>query len=400
MQGKQVTRIAGWDTHGLPVEIEVEKQLKLNGKKAIEAFGVEKFNALCRQSVFTYKGDWEQLSDRIGYWLDYDHPYITYSNDYIETVWWLLRRLFDGGMLYRGHRVLPYCPRCGTVLSSHELALGYEKIKDRSIYVTFPLEDGSARELVVWTTTPWTLPSNVAAAVHPRLEYGTYTSPKQPGRKFIVALARRPKLEEILGSSVTEVTPAFLGQALAGLRYRRPLDVVPLPEGKNHSVVISGDFVTADDGSGIVHMAPAFGADDYAAGQKHNLALVRPVAADGTFTGTTWPDIEGRLVTAEETNETIIRRLKADGRWLRTEQYEHDYPHCWRCGSKLIYYARDSWFVRTSAVKERMLEINRGVNWNPPEMGERRFGQWLENNVDWALSRDRYWGTSIPIMSK
>jgi isoleucyl-tRNA synthetase len=397
MQGKRVTRIAGWDTHGLPVEIEVEKQLKLNGKKAIEAYGVEAFNRLCRESVFTYKQDWEKLSNRIAYWLDYEHAYITYSNEYVETVWWLLHRLFERHLLYRGHRVLPYCPRCGTVLSSHELALGYEEVRDRSIYVTFPLTDGSGRELVVWTTTPWTLPSNVAAAVHPELPYGTYRSERHPGRSFIVAESRAAKLEELLGGPVTRVGDPVPGQALAGLRYQRPLEVVPIPEGKHHSVVITGAFVTADDGSGIVHMAPAFGADDYAAGQAHDLALLRPVAADGTFQGTTWPAIEGKLVTAEETNETIIKRLKADGRWLRTEQYVHTYPHCWRCGSKLIYYARDSWFVRTSAVKERMLEINRGVNWQPPEVGAGRFGAWLENNVDWALSRDRYWGTPLPV---
>ncbi|HEX6645052.1 MAG TPA: isoleucine--tRNA ligase [Gemmatimonadales bacterium] len=396
MQGRSVTRIAGWDTHGLPVEIEIEKELQLAGKRDIEQFGVAEFNERARRSVFRYQSEWENLSDRIGYWLDYERPYVTYSNDYIETVWWLLHRLWEKDLLYRGHRVLPYCPRCGTVLSSHELAQGYDEVRDRSIYVTFPLEDGSGRELVVWTTTPWTLPSNVAAAVHPELSYRTYESSSHPGRRFIAAEARGEKVAEILGGEVTASAP-YPGRELAGLRYRRPLDVVPLPDGKAHSLVVTGTFVTADDGSGIVHMAPAFGADDFAAGQAHGLALVRPVAADGTFTGTTWAELEGRLVTADETNELIIRRLKAEGRHLRTEQHVHSYPHCWRCRSKLIYYARDSWFVRTSAVKERMLEINRSVGWHPPEVGAGRFGEWLENNVDWALSRDRYWGTPLPV---
>jgi isoleucyl-tRNA synthetase len=394
MQGRQVTRIAGWDTHGLPVEIEVEKQLKLSGKKDIEAFGVERFNALCRESVFTYRDEWVALSDRTGYWLDWDRAYITCSNDYIESVWAVLKRLYQREMLYRGHRVLPYCPRCGTVLSSHELALGYEEVRDRSIYVTFPLEDGSGRELVVWTTTPWTLPSNVAAAVHPDLEYGTYRT--ADGRRLVMAASRAAVLEKLWPEPpVLEGTEP--GRVLLGLRYRRPLDVVPLPEEGRHSVVTAGDFVTADDGSGVVHMAPAFGADDYAVGQREGLAFLRPIATDGTFTGTTWAELEGQLVTADQTNELIIRRLKTEGRHLKTEQYVHSYPHCWRCRSKLIYYARESWFVRTSAIKDRLLELNSAVRWYPPEVGSGRFGEWLANNVDWALSRDRYWGTPLPV---
>ena len=394
MQGHSVTRIAGWDTHGLPVEIEVEKKLNLKGKKDIEAYGVEAFNRLCRESVFTYQNDWVALSDRIGYWLDYDRPYVTCTKDYIETVWWLLRRIFEKGLLVRGHRVLPYCPRCGTVLSSHEVSLGYEEIRDKSVYVTFPLEDGSGRELLVWTTTPWTLPSNVAAAVHPDLEYGTYRI--GDGRRLLVAIARAAA---VLGSKDDSPSPESveLGSALVGKTYRRPLDVVPLPADRKHSIIVAGDFVTAGDGSGIVHMAPAFGADDFRAGEQNGLALLRPVAADGTFTGTTWPELEGRLVTAEETNELIIRRLKTEGRHYRTEQHVHSYPHCWRCKSKLIYYARDSWFVRTSAIKDRLVELNRGINWQPPEVGTGRFGEWLANNVDWALSRDRYWGTPLPV---
>ncbi len=398
MQGESVTRIAGWDTHGLPVEIEVEKQLQLSGKKDIERFGVEKFNALCRESVFRYEAEWRSLSDRIGYWLDYEHPYITCSNHYIETVWWLLHRLWERELLYRGHRVLPYCPRCGTVLSSHELALGYQEVQTQSVYVTFPLEDGSGRELLVWTTTPWTLLSNVGVAVHPELEYGEY---EVDGRTYILATGR-----DALPVSARKGAPSFgdvgarrrfPGRELLGLRYRRPLELVDLPGEGQSRVVVAGDFVTAEDGTGLVHIAPAFGADDFAVGRREGLELARPVAADGTFEGTRWPALEGRLVTDRETNRLIVQRLRDEGRYHLAQEHRHTYPHCWRCQSPLIYYARDSWFVRTTAVRDRMLAITAQVDWHPPEVGAGRFGEWLANNVDWALSRDRYWGTPLPV---
>jgi isoleucyl-tRNA synthetase len=404
MLGQGVTRIAGWDTHGLPVEIEVEKALNISGKREIEAYGIERFNKLCRDSVFKYKTDWESLSDRIGYWLDYEHPYVTYSNPYIETVWWLLKRLHEKALLYRGHKVLPYCPRCGTALSSHELAQGYETEQTNSVYVTFPLQTrkgDEARHLVIWTTTPWTLLSNVAVAVDPALEYGEYVPADQATGKttsYVVAVARAGDVH-LHGKPLNqgELVKTFPGRELVGKKYIRPLDVVPLPQDGQRGVVIAGAFVTADEGTGLVHMAPAFGADDYAAGQQNGLAFVNPVAPDGTFRGTTWPEIEGKLVTDKETNRLIIERLKQEERWVETRPYTHSYPHCWRCDSPLIYYARSSWFVRTTAVKARMLEVNAEVDWHPPEVGSGRFGEWLENNVDWALSRDRYWGTPLNV---
>jgi isoleucyl-tRNA synthetase len=393
MRGRSVTRKAGWDTHGLPVEIEVEKQQGLTGKKQIEDFGVAEFNRLCRESVFRYKRDWEELSERIGYWLDYDRPYATYTNDYVESVWWLLRRLYDRDLLYRGHKVLPYCPRCGTALSSHELALGYDTVQTNTVYVALPLADDRDRRLVVWTTTPWTLLSNVAVAVHPELVYGEYEA---GGTRYVVAVERAAHVH-VGGRPLADarLVATRSGRDLLGWRYVRPLDVVPLPAEGDHGVVVPGDFVTAGDGTGLVHMAPAFGADDYEAGRRHGLAFVNPVAADGTFQGTAWPEIEGRVVTDKATNQLIIDRLKREGGWLETLPHSHTYPFCWRCDSPLIYYARSSWFVRTTAFRDRMLAVNGGVAWHPPEVGSGRFGAWLANNVDWALSRDRYWGTPL-----
>jgi len=310
-------------------------------------------------------------------------------------VWWLLKRLHDKALLYRGHKVLPYCPRCGTALSSHELALGYEEVQTNSVFVTFPLASDPKRQLVIWTTTPWTLLSNVAVAVHPDLEYGEY---EVNGVRYVVAVERATHVH--VGGKPLAAAPrvaAYPGRELVGQKYVPPLEVVPLPQDGQRAVVVAGGFVSAEEGTGLVHMAPAFGADDYAAAQQYGLAMVNPVAPDGTFQGTRWDEINGRLVTDKETNRLIIERLKRDGRWLETLPYTHNYPFCWRCDSALIYYARSSWFVRTTAVKARMLEVNAQVGWHPPAMGTGRFGEWLENNVDWALSRDRYWGTPLNV---
>lgn len=403
MLGRQVTRIAGWDAQGLPVEIEVEKALKLTGKPDIERFGIAAFNARCKESVFRYKTDWEALSNRIGYWLDYDRPYVTYTNDYIESVWWLLKRLHERGLLYEGRKVLPYCPRCGTSLSSHELALGYATHKSPSIYALFTLEeaadDGRPRNLLVWTTTPWTLPSNVAIAVNPAF---TYVELDADGRRLIVEQTIA-ETKAIPGGSHGKPLAAFprlgtfSGAELIGRRYRQLLDVVEVDPARAFRVV-AGDFVTNDEGTGLVHMAPAFGADDYATVQREGLAFVNPVDAQGTFQGTRWAELNGRLVF--DANAMIAERLGAEDKLFGRYEpagYEHTYPFCWRCDSPLLYYARTSWFVRTTAFRDSMLEINRAVNWSPPEVGSGRFGEWLENNIDWALSRDRYWGTPLPV---
>ena len=409
MKGYFVDRKAGWDTHGLPVEIEVEKRLGIRGKEDIEKIGVAEFNRLCRESVFTYREDWQTLSERMAYWLDYEHPYVTYTPDYIESVWWALATLFERQLLYRGHKILPYCSRCGTALSSHEVAQGYDDVEDPSVYVALDLgsmggavvEDAAgmpgrtARRILVWTTTPWTLVSNAALAVHPELTYVELVKTGSADtRSIIVAEARaRAVLGDDYARRWTQVG-SLTGAELVGARYRRPIDWLPYPEGTEHELVVGEAFVSADDGSGVVHMSPAFGADDYAAGRRHNLAFLQPVDERGRFPADL-PLVGGKFV--KEADAELIEELERRGVLWKASTMTHSYPHCWRCGTPLLYYARTSWFVRTSSYKDEMLARNAQVNWNPPEVGAGRFGGWLANNVDWAISRDRFWGTPLPI---
>lgn len=388
MLGRSVTRIAGWDTHGLPVEIEAERKLGISGKLEIERVGVARFNELCRESVFTYKEEWERLSERIGYWLDYSRPYVTFSREYIESVWWVLSQIAAKGLLYRGHKIVPYCPRCGTGLSSHEVALGYQDVADPSLFVKLELLDGSGRKLLVWTTTPWTLVSNVAVAVNPALPYAEL---EHGGERLILA-ARR--VEPLFGDAASALRPVD-ARELLGLRYRRPFDLIPESEvGGEAWRIIAGAFVSDEEGSGIVHLAPAFGADDYAAGQEHGLPVLMPVDDEGRFRAGL-PLVGGRFV--KDTDELLMEDLRSRGLVFRAGREVHSYPHCWRCESPLLYMARDCWFAATSRIKDRMLANNAQVQWVPPEVGSGRFGEWLENNVDWALSRDRYWGTPLPV---
>ncbi len=386
MLGKRVTRIAGWDTHGLPVEIEAQKRLGIAGKKEIEARGIAWFNEQCRSSVFAYKSEWERFSERIGYWLDYSRPYVTLSPEYVESVWWILKRMAATGLLYRGHKVVPWCPADETVLSAHELSLGYRDVEDPSLYVRLDLEDGSGRGLLVWTTTPWTLVANAALAVNPEIEY---VEAEHEGRRVVLA---RDRAEALLGADAVRArVPA---DDLLGRRYRRPFDLIPESRAKGCAwEIVPGAFVTAAEGTGIVHLAPAYGADDYEVGEKLGLAVLEPLRTDGTF-DPGLPLVGG--VFFKDADDLLVGDLRRRGRVFRCGRAVHSYPHCWRCDAPLVYMARHSWFARTSALRDALLENNRQVSWHPPEVGRGRFEEWLKGNVDWALSRDRYWGTPIP----
>jgi isoleucyl-tRNA synthetase len=391
MRGFHVSRRGGWDTHGLPVEIEVEKRHGFTSKQDIEAYGIAKFNVECRKSAFDYIQDWERLTDRIAFWVDLETAYVTFTNDYIESVWAILKNFWDRDLLYKGYKVVPYCPRCGTTLSDHEVALGYEEAVDPSVFVRLPLVDKPGTSLLVWTTTPWTLPGNVAVAAHPDVEYVTVERAIEGGKKEKLILAKA-LMEKVFRDEEVKVVDTFKGKKLKGQKYH-PLFTF-LPSDKPAHYVVLGDFVTTEDGTGLVHMAPAFGAEDMQAALEHDLPVLMTVLPDGTFIPEVTP---WRGVFVKDADPLIILDLDARGLLFRTEKYTHTYPFCWRCKTPLLYYARDAWYIRTSQFKERMVELNKTIHWTPDHIQDGRFGNWLENNIDWALSRERYWGTPLPV---
>ncbi|QQS36506.1 MAG: isoleucine--tRNA ligase [Ignavibacteriales bacterium] len=384
LQGYKVERKAGWDTHGLPVEIEVEKKLGIKHKSEVIEYGIEKYNQACRESVFTYLDLWEKMTTRMGYWVDLDSAYITLTNNYIESVWWALKTLFDKGLIYKDYKIVPQDPKSETVLSSHELALGYRETKDPSVYVLFKIKNKD-EHFLVWTTTPWTLISNVALAVGADVDY---VKIKNKGKVLILAKARLSVIDDEY-----EIIEEMKGSSLEGTDYEQLLPYCSVD--KKAFYVVSGDFVSTEDGSGIVHIAPAFGADDYELSKKFGLPMLQPVTRGGLFTKEV-TDFEGQFV--KDADKDIIIKLKEQGKLYKKETIVHSYPFSWRHENvPVIYYARESWFIRTTEIANRMVQLNKTINWQPPEVGSGRFGNWLEENKDWALSRDRFWATPLPI---
>ncbi|MDT7582388.1 MAG: isoleucyl-tRNA synthetase, partial [Pseudonocardiales bacterium] len=391
MRGHHVDRKGGWDCHGLPVEVQVEQELGIHNKHEIEAFGIGEFNRLCRESVHRYVADFESLTKRIGMWLDTEHAYWTLDNSYIETVWWLFRQMWDNGDIYEGHKVVPYCGRCGTALSSHELGQpgAYQDVTEPSVYVRFPVVDRDF-DLLVWTTTPWTLVSNVGAAVGPHVDYVRVRG--QEGRRDLVMGAAR--VADVLGDDAEVLGPVTVDE-LVGLHYERPFDLLELDE--SGARIVAADFVTVDDGSGIVHLAPAFGEIDREVADAEGLPMLNPVGPAAAFVDSPLGSTPWAGVFVKDADPAIIDALAAAGKLETVVDYTHSYPHCWRCGTPLVYWAKPTWFARTSAHKDELLRENETIGWHPAHIKHGRFGDWLENNVDWALSRDRFWGTPLPV---
>lgn len=385
MQGFAVKRKAGWDTHGLPVEIEVEKQLGMTGKQDIEKYGIKEFNQKCKESVFTYEKQWREMTKRMGYLIDLDNPYITLDNNYIESGWWILKEFFKAGLLYEGHKILPYCPRCGTGLASHEVAQGYKEVKSNTITAKFKRKDAD-EYFLAWTTTPWTLASNVALTVGADIDY---LKVKQDDSVYYVAKALADK---VLGADSYEVLAEVKGQELEHIEYEQLMPFVAVD--KKAFFVTCADYVTIEDGTGIVHTAPAFGEDDYQTGRRYDLPVINPVDEQGKYTETPWA---GTFVMEDGLDVNIIKWLAAENKLYAKEKVDHNYPHCWRCSTPLIYYAKPSWYIEMTKLKDQLVANNNEVNWFPDFIGEKRFGNWLENVNDWAISRNRYWGTPINV---
>ena len=387
MKGKKVPRKAGWDTHGLPVELEVEKTLGLDGKDQIEEYGIEPFIQKCKESVWKYKGEWEKMSERVGYWADMEHPYITYENSYIESEWWALKTISDKGLLYKGHKIVPYCPRCGTALSSHEVSQGYKSVTEKSAVVRFKVKGEENTYLYAWTTTPWTLPSNVALCVNPNEEYARFDA---EGRTVIMGKALIPS---IMGDAEITNMTVFPGSELMGMEYEPLFDFVKPLVDKKAWYVVTDEYVTMTDGTGIVHQAPAFGEDDARVGRKYGIPFLQLVDAKGQMSKETpWA---GTFV--KNADPIILKELEEKGLLVAAPEFTHDYPFCWRCDTPLIYYARSTWFIKMTAVHDELMRSNQAIHWMPENIRDGRMGNFLDNVIDWGLSRERYWGTPLPV---